>query len=126
MGYLNPSNLELDVQGIPPNSEVIKILDDSERLIALFVCSPMAVKKERFIFTSVLLDNDYSAEASEKLNQFLKEEQRGAYKPNPSLPQNVNTQSFLKRRTSISFRSLFIWGLLISSSLIVNLSLIHI
>ena len=124
MGILDPSKLNLKVEQIPTESEVIKIFNERQKLVALFICSPMAVKKGRYIFTSVLLDVSYEASVSQILESFLAAEKSGDYRKFLNFKKRSSDLSYFSINTlRLKLSYVWFWALIIVSSLGINLGL---
>lgn len=123
MGILDPSKLDLKIEQIPTESEVIKIFNERRKLVALFICSPMAVKKGRYPFTSVLLDVSYEDSVSQILESFLAAEKSGDYRKFLNFKTRSTDLSYFSIRTLKARISYFgLWVLIICCSLGINLS----
>lgn len=124
MGILDPSKLNIKVEQIPTESEVIKIFNERQKLVALFICSPMAVKKGRYTFTSVLLDVSYEDSVCQILNSFLAAEKSGDYRKFLNFKTRSSDVSYFSINTLRLKLSYFgVWVLIILSSLGINLGL---
>lgn len=124
MGILDPSKLNLKVEQIPTESEVIKIFNERQKLVALFICSPLAVKKGRYTFTSLLLDVSYEDSVSQILESFLAAEKSGDYRKFLNFKTRSSDLSYFSinsLRLKLSYIGL--WALIIVSSLGINLGL---
>ena len=125
MGILDPSKLNLKVEQIPTESEVIKIFNDRRKLVALFICSPLAVKKGRYTFTSVLLEISYEDSVSQILESFLAAEKSGDYRKFLNFKTRSSDLSYFSvsnLRTKLSYFK--VWVLIIVCSLGINLGLV--
>ena len=124
MGILDPSKLNIKVEQIPTESEVIKIFNERQKCVALFICSPLAVKKARYTFTSVLLDVSYEDSVCQILNSFLAAEKSGDYRKFLNFKKRSSDVSYFsvsKLRTNLSYFK--VWVILIVCSLGINLGL---
>ena len=124
MGILDPSKLNIKVEQIPTESEVIKIFNERQKCVALFICSPLAVKKGRYTFTSVLLDVSYEDSVCQILNSFLAAEKSGDYRKFLNFKKRSSDVSYFsvsKLRTNLSYFK--VWVILIVCSLGINLGL---
>lgn len=124
MGILDPSKLNIKVEQIPTESEVIKIFNERQKCVALFICSPLAVKKGRYTFTSVLLDVSYEDSVCQILNSFLAAEKSGDYRKFLNFKTRSSDVSYFsvsKLRTKLSYFK--VWVILIVCSLGINLGL---
>jgi len=125
MVLLPASDLCLTVQEIPSDSEVIRIFDSNRTLIALAICSPMAVKKDRYVFTSVLLKEEYNSAVSKLLDAYLRAEKRGALSDFEAIslseaPNNITPVRSLVKQIKVRL----VWGVLIVISLLLNISIL--
>lgn len=124
MGILDPSKLNIKVEQIPTESEVIKILNERQKLVALFICSPLAVKKGRYTFTSMVLDVSYEDIVYKILQSFLAAEKSGDYRKFLNFKTRASDVSYFSINTLRSKLSYFgVWVLIILSSLGINLGL---
>ena len=124
MGILDPSKLNIKVEQIPTESEVIKIFNERQKCVALFICSPLAVKKGRYTFTSVLLDVSYEDSVCQILNSFLAAEKSGDYRKFLNFKKRSSDVSYFSINTLRLKLSYFgVWVLIILSSLGINLGL---
>lgn len=116
-------NMFIRVLDIPPKSELVQVVSTDNKLLAVAVCSPLAKKKCRFVYSLTLLDHDKADQVSILLEDFLQAEKCGRLetfpKANP-VPRNYNC-----RPQAGLFKKLVVWGSIVLCSIVVNLTAIY-
>tara|TARA_X000001388_G_scaffold52616_7_gene38393 strand:+ start:4345 stop:4629 length:285 start_codon:yes stop_codon:yes gene_type:complete len=85
----------------------------------------MAVKKDRYVFTSVLLKEEYNSAVSKLLDAYLRAEKRGALSDFEAIslseaPNNITPVRSLVKHIKVRL----VWGVLIVISLLLNISIL--
>jgi hypothetical protein len=124
MDTFNPSKLNLHVEYLPAKSELAKVYDNNRELVAMFVSAPMAVKKDRYVYATVLLKPRYKYEVDCLSSAFLEAQKRGDYRKFLNLKtRSSDIQYFSIKTLKRNLIVLGLLGLFVLCSLGINLGL---